>query len=89
MTGFARVNGQYVAENETISWIWEAKSVNGKGLELKTRLPLGYDDLGLVLKNEAAKYLTRGNIGVSLELVKSHNSKKAVIDETGDRFRRP
>ena len=47
MTGFARVNGQWVSENETVSWVWEAKSVNGKGLELKTRLPLGYDDLGL------------------------------------------
>lgn len=81
MTGFARVNGQFAANDEDISWIWEAKSVNGKGLELKSRLPFGYDDLGMVLKNEAANYLNRGNISVNLEIVSTKNHKQAIIDE--------
>lgn len=81
MTGFARVNGQCVLENETVDWLWEAKSVNGKGLEIKSRMPLGYDDLGLILKNEAAKYLVRGNICFNLEVNRTDNHKKAVVDE--------
>ena len=81
MTGFARVNGQCVLGGETIDWLWEAKSVNGKGLEIKSRMPLGYDDLGLVLKNEAAKYLVRGNVSFNLEINRANNHKKAVVDE--------
>lgn len=81
MTGFARVNGQFAVDDENISWVWEAKSVNGKGLELKSRLPMGYDDLSLSLKNEAAKYLTRGNISVNLDITTTQNRKKAVVDE--------
>jgi len=81
MTGFARVNGQVELNGENISWVWEAKSVNGKSLELKARLPLGYDDLGLVLKNQAAEYLVRGNVNVGLELCCQQNCKKVVVDE--------
>lgn len=81
MTGFARVNGQIALGDENISWVWEAKSVNGKGLELKSRLPAGYDDLSILLKNEASEYLNRGNINVSLEIETAQNRKKATIDD--------
>ena len=81
MTGFARTNGQLVVNDETISWVWEAKSVNGKGLELKFRLPAGYDELTAVLKNEAAKYLVRGSVGFNLEVNSANGCKKAVVDE--------
>jgi hypothetical protein len=39
MTGFARghgVSGSY-------AWAWEIKSVNGKGLDLRLRIPSGWD----------------------------------------------
>lgn len=81
MTGFARVNGQFVAKDEIIGWVWEAKSVNGKGLELKSHLPVGYDDLSLVLKNKASNILNRGNVSVSLEITTTQNHKEAVVDE--------
>ncbi|HMJ28086.1 MAG TPA: YicC/YloC family endoribonuclease, partial [Xanthobacteraceae bacterium] len=39
MTGFARGHGV----NGTYSWAWELKSVNAKGLDLRLRLPPGWD----------------------------------------------
>ena len=47
MTGFARIEG----EAEGLAWAWEIKSVNGKALDLRLRLPPGFDALGLCQVN--------------------------------------
>ena len=52
MTGFARTNGNISLSSHNISWIWEIKSVNGKSLDLKYRLPTGFEDISLLLKNK-------------------------------------
>jgi uncharacterized protein (TIGR00255 family) len=62
MTGFARadgVTGAYV-------WAWELKSVNAKGLELRLRLPPGWDALDAPLRAKAAEVLTRGTVYANL-----------------------
>ena len=41
MTGFARAEGEHAGQR----WIWELRSVNGRGLDLKLRLPPGFDAL--------------------------------------------
>ena len=41
MTGFARMEGV----SGEWRWAWEARSVNGKGLEARFRLPTGFDRL--------------------------------------------
>ena len=41
MTGFTRTGGNFGRYN----WTWEIKTVNGKGLDLRLRLPAGFDDL--------------------------------------------
>ncbi len=81
MTGFARVNGNMQLAGENISWVWEIKSVNGKSLDVKMRLPAGYDDMALPLKTMAGKYLVRGSVNASLEIVRDHDSRKIKIDE--------
>ncbi|MBX6425324.1 MAG: YicC family protein [Variibacter sp.] len=61
MTGFARTHGvcgSYV-------WGWEIKSVNGKGLELRLRLPPGWDAVEVAVRAEA-KALVRGNVFATL-----------------------
>jgi uncharacterized protein (TIGR00255 family) len=58
MTGFARgqgVSGAY-------SWAWELKSVNAKGLDLRLRLPLGWDAVESPVRAGAALVLARGTI---------------------------
>lgn len=80
MTGFARVSNTCLLTDKNISWTWEIKSVNGKSLDLKTRLPFGWDDLGLELKNTAAQYISRGSVSVNLELNCEDNHRKIKID---------
>jgi uncharacterized protein (TIGR00255 family) len=67
MTGFARVDGR--AGNK--AWIWELKSVNGRGLELRFRLPPGFDSLEADLRGLAQSKLVRGNVNLNLQLVEN------------------
>src|SRR5215470_15449022 len=58
MTGFARghgVSGAY-------SWSWELKSVNAKGLDLRLRLPPGWDAVEGPVRASAAQVLARGTV---------------------------
>jgi uncharacterized protein (TIGR00255 family) len=64
MTGFARSQG----EIEGISWVWELRSVNGRGLDTKLRLPAGLDALEPALRDAAAKALKRGNVSGTLSV---------------------
>lgn len=66
MTGYARAEGR----DAQVSWVWEAKSVNGRGLELRCRLPSGHDALEPVARELAAKKLKRGNIQLSLNVTR-------------------
>ena len=62
MTGYARVNGGDV----THAWTWEIKSVNGRGLDLRVRVPAGYDSLDIAARDLAARSLKRGNVQITL-----------------------
>jgi uncharacterized protein (TIGR00255 family) len=64
MTGFARAQG----EVGVVSWIWELRSVNGRGLDIKLRLANGLDALELPLRDLATKQLRRGNVSGTLTL---------------------
>jgi len=64
MTGFARAEGS----TPTCTWGWEAKSVNGKGLDVRLRLPRGYDALDAPGRNRVAKALKRGNVSLNLDI---------------------
>jgi uncharacterized protein (TIGR00255 family) len=58
MTGFARghgVSGSY-------AWAWELKSVNAKGLDLRLRLPPGWDVVESAVRSRAAEVLARGTV---------------------------
>ena len=58
MTGFARGHGV----NGTYSWAWELKSVNAKGLDLRLRLPPGWDAVEAPARNAATQVLARGTV---------------------------
>ena len=65
MTGFARSGGQ--RPEMGLSWTWEARSVNGKGLDVRVRWPNGFDALEAPAKELVARHLTRGSVTVSLQ----------------------
>ncbi|MCK4939192.1 MAG: YicC family protein, partial [Rhodospirillaceae bacterium] len=64
MTGFARSEGA----NEKCTWGWEGKSVNAKGLDVRLKLPRGFDFLEAPIRKSAAKHLKRGNIYINLDI---------------------
>ncbi len=73
MTGFARTEGALAPAR----WHWEVRSVNGRGLDLRFRLPPGLDALEPRLREAAQKRLSRGNISATLSL--SREAGGAVI----------
>ncbi len=62
MTGFARAEGQA----DGLAFIWELRSVNGRGLEIRLRLPPGFEALEPGLRTEIGAALKRGNVSASL-----------------------
>ena len=73
MTGFARghgVSGSY-------AWAWEVKSVNGKGLDLRLRLPPGLDALEPGLREALGKRLKRGNVTANLTIKRDEQPRLA------------
>lgn len=66
MTGFARVDGTH---GDT-RWTWEIRSVNGKGLDVRLRLPAGRDHLDTSLRALARKKLARGNVSATLSMTR-------------------
>jgi uncharacterized protein (TIGR00255 family) len=62
MTGFARSHGA----SGSYAWSWEIKSVNAKGLELRLRLPPGFDAVEIPVRTRGAETLSRGNVYATL-----------------------
>lgn len=77
MTGFARADGSA----NGLSWIWEARSVNGRGLDVRLRLPPGYEALEIPARDAVAKRFTRGNISVSLAIEKQQTNGAIRLNE--------
>jgi len=67
MTGFARSHGVC----GSYAWAWEIKSVNGKGLDVRLRLPPGWDAIEAGLRSRAAETLARGSLQASLTVERS------------------
>jgi len=64
MTGYARSEGY----DDHCSWTWEVRGVNGKGLDVRCRLPGGFEAMETVARDRIKKRLRRGNISVSLQV---------------------
>jgi uncharacterized protein (TIGR00255 family) len=58
MTGFARDHGHC----GTYAWAWEIKSVNAKGLDVRLRLPTGWDSVEAPVRAGATEVLSRGTV---------------------------
>ena len=64
MTAFATQQGNV----ETASWTWELRSVNGRGLDVKVRLPDGFNALEGPVRKALGDVFNRGNVTVGLRL---------------------
>jgi uncharacterized protein (TIGR00255 family) len=77
MTGFARADGMA----DGYRWTWEIRSVNGKGLDLRLRLPPGFERLDPPARERCARLLTRGNIQSTLTVTSDAAGSRIAINE--------
>ncbi len=77
MTGFARghgVTGSY-------AWSWEIKSVNAKGLDLRLRLPPGWDAVEVPARKNATEKLSRGTVYANLTVERKGVAPTVKVNE--------
>lgn len=70
MTGFAALTGEIAVPSAVYGAQWDLRAVNGRGLELRFRLPDGLDGLEPGLRKLLSDRLKRGNVTLSLKLTR-------------------
>lgn len=76
MTGFAALDGMV----DGTGWRWEMRSVNARGLDLKIRLPAGFDALDADIRPLARGALIRGSVTVVLSVFREQETALARPD---------
>ncbi len=77
MTGFARGHGVTGA----YAWSWEIKSVNAKGLDVRLRLPPGWDAVEVPARKRASEELSRGTVYANLSVERKGVAPAVKINE--------
>lgn len=77
MTGFARETGT----TGPAHWAWELKSVNGRGLEVRVRVPTGLDAVGEEARALVQKRISRGTCHLTLTLSRTESAPRVRINE--------
>lgn len=78
MTGFARTEGRH----GTYRWHWEIRSLNGKGLDCRFRLPSGYEGMEATLRDTLAAAIKRGNCQAALQMDKATAETTLRVNDT-------
>lgn len=76
MTAFATSKGGHADQ----SWVWDMRGVNGKGLDLRLRLPEGIDGLEAGLRARLERALVRGNVSITLRLQTERSGAALSLD---------
>ncbi len=77
MTGYARTAGA----DDVFSWTWEVRSVNGKALDSRLRIPSGWERLDPIVRATVQKHINRGNLTISLELRALQNQQSMQVNQ--------
>lgn len=78
MTGFGRADGSRNGQ----SWVWEVRSVNGRGLDLRLRLPPGFDALEPRVRELVTKRFNRGSVSVNLQVQRETGVTEIRLNES-------
>jgi uncharacterized protein (TIGR00255 family) len=77
MTGFARADG---ADGAT-RWTWELRSVNGKSLDVRFRLPAGFEHLETPARERIGASFARGNVQAALNVLSEGSAARIRIND--------
>ena len=78
MTGYARAQGS----DDRRRWVWEARSVNGRNLEIRCRVPQGFDRLENPARTAVGSRVKRGNVTINLTITSERTAKPLAINRT-------
>ena len=81
MTGFARSQGYAEAGAASGKWAWEIRSVNARSLDIRLRLPSGFEHLEQVCRAEFSKRTARGNVQATFSFDRDASQSVPVINE--------
>lgn len=76
MTGFGRSSG----EIDAWRWVWEVRSVNGRGLDTRIRLPSTFDNLDPEVRKALQARLKRGSVTVSLNATRQSGAMQVEVN---------
>ncbi|MCF6221505.1 MAG: YicC family protein [Robiginitomaculum sp.] len=77
MTGYGRVEAQL----EDSTWVWEVRAVNGKNLDMRLRLPAGFESLDPLIRRKVKAGLVRGNLQINLDMSASSGDNDYAVNE--------
>ena len=77
MTGFARETGV----TGPFQWAWEVKSVNGRGLDVRLRVPPGFDAAGEEARGQVQRAFARGQCQLNLTITRAASSPQVRVNE--------
>ena len=77
MTGFARAQGS----TGPWRWNWEVRSVNAKGLDVRLRLPSGFEELEAGARAAASRVLSRGSVSATFTLSREGDQVSVAVNE--------
>ena len=77
MTGFSRAEGALAG----VTWHWEVRSVNGRGLDVRLRLPAGSEQLEPKAREAVGRSVVRGSITASLSSERRNGTQEIRLNE--------
>jgi len=77
MTGFASMSGAH----EVWTWAWEMRSVNARGLDIRLRMPDGFEDLDPYIRETVKAAITRGNVSIGLKIRSDSGTNSVSLSE--------
>ena len=77
MTGYAGVEGR----TGDIGWQWQIRTVNGKGLDVRLRLPSGFEQIEQGVRKLIANRIKRGNLQITLTIDRENAMAVPTINE--------
>jgi uncharacterized protein (TIGR00255 family) len=77
MTGFAASSG----EVDGIDWRWDLRTLNGRGLDMRVRVPPGFEHVEPAARERIARVVARGNCQAGLQIRRSTAGADLTINE--------
>lgn len=81
MTGYASHTATRAASGTRLEWEWDLRAVNGRGLDIRLRLPEGVVKIEKILREKLSAQISRGTVNLSLRLRASHETGSVTVDD--------